>query len=270
MIDKIKLLLSSYKEIQGLIVDLIQLIFYIVAGYKFISPYLNDIPQQPLYLKTLFILCILLFIITIYRNFKKFINRAKYEIAYSSLILGQLSESNGEKLIYEFNKIIPSSKILTYLHDKILNDLKKWSSDTITLGADLWFNNRNGKNFSYSLSVRYYSPSKKIAITCPINDLKIPKGKIIEKCNLSYSNNPLPHFLFFKQNNWHKAMVMAFSHIESEIIGKTFTCVISDGLHEARIQIMPEYGNSVSKSFVFYYENSELLDESRSIINTVR
>ena len=257
-------ILAYYKEFQGLIVDLIQLIFYVVAGTQYIYPFLSSISKQPVLFKILIPTGIILFLITTYKNFVRIINRILFEIEYSALQIKQ-KESTSKK-IYNFNNIVPSTKMLNYLHSTVLQELKKWSKDIIPLYSHLTLDNCHNKDFTYSLTIHYYSPLKKIVVSCPLNGLKIPEGNIIEHCHLSWEEKPTPHILFFKYHNWYKAVITILNQIESEILGKSFRLYISEQVNYVSISIFPEYEIGVSKSFFFFYSNSEIRDRNNSFI----
>ncbi len=267
-----KKLFKIYKEYVGLIIETIQLILYMTSVFTNFIFFWNLYLKLESTIKILIItFCLLLttFLIILIR---RLINKLRYEIP---LIQYQKNNekitSKNEKIFYNFENIIPSTKLLQESEKILSKELKKsWTKDIVISGAELYIH--ADKDILLHFDPCFLLESSNITAKIRITNFEFIPGDIMEKTTLTSYSTEINDAPFYNDSNWRKAVIDSLKSLEVEIINRGFTMNLSS-IGGLRIFIIPNTEGGVDKPRQFFYKNQTLtktVNDKEEVIRTYK
>jgi hypothetical protein len=160
------------------------------------------------------------------------------------------SSSNLDTIIDNYNKLIPSTRIVETIYDEFFTRAKQWSGDCYLAGSGMVILLKKG-GISVDTTFEFFSKSKKLTLKLNTLGLKIPKETKISPNQLKNDKTRVQKRPFFYEKKWRKFIVKALQLIEGEIAGKEFYLSVESNVLDIT-EFYLDAGAVPHRSYVFF------------------
>ncbi|OGH11390.1 MAG: hypothetical protein A3B38_01010 [Candidatus Levybacteria bacterium RIFCSPLOWO2_01_FULL_36_13] len=242
----------STKEPFNYLAAVFEIIFVVVALITWYTTNPFQLPTGFIYVATMIIFIFIVF------KLKYIYNSLSYRSSLQILDYNiRKLEPNriGSIINFDYDKIVPQTKILKFILKYYDKKAKSWAKDAYIEEVGIWFMNESNK-IIINGTWTFYSPLKSMSISFESPNLKVLPYLKISQSQLAHNEPREQCKLFFENSDWRQALIIAFQKMESELIGKKFTVLVGTTAYEMWIQFMPK--SAINRSFVFIFDNQKL------------
>lgn len=273
--NKIREFIDLTKEDIGYVANLSAIIYIVyVLGKWIISTFFTS----SLNFKIGGVILLLVFLWSLVRNAKKLKDSLLYylELKRQDYYEKREEDIKQNRRYLNFEKIVPQTRVLKYLHQKGEELAKKeFSKDsylskfTITISLEKEY--KDGKlkrKVAVHSRMEFCSPLKRMSIAFSLRNLKLPKMKNSGLSTLGYNSEVKIAKPFFYDKHWREVVLTVFDRREAELLGEYFFSSVSTShgdYYKMVIGIMPS--GLVKKQYLYFYKDEKLYEDFKEYLN---